>query len=496
MGLVQQDALRTTLISSFGLILGYLNKGLFFLLIFSTEQIGVVNLIFSLGILFAQFSNFGTVYSIWKFFPFFKNKEQAHHGFLIFSLITVLFGALLIGAIFLFFRPNIEAVYLAKSPMFLDYYYWVIPIGLGYLLYMVFEVYLRSLFKNVISVIAMDIVLRLAVSLLLLLFWLDLINFSDFVVGHSLIFFIPPLILMFYLMYLGEFFIQLSKIQISKRFRKIIFNFSAFNYINTLGRVLVNALDVIMIAQYIGLRATSVYTTVVFLTSALQVPYKSLIRVSAPLVSEYWKERDFLSMKLLYRQVSSVSLVIGLGLFLVTWANIDFLFSFLKPEFEEGIGVFFFLMMGRLLDMYFGINGAIFATSKKFKYDLIFTLSLVGIVYSLNLYLIPIYGIKGAAISTALALVVYNVGRILFVYFAYGIHPFTWKQFWVISLGILGMYLIMVTPVFTTNKWLQFIGQTTFTGLFFFGSVLLFNLEPEIKKYLKNAWNYILKKSP
>ena len=297
-------------------------------------------------------------------------------------------------------------------------------------------------------------------------------------------------------MYLGEFFIQLSKIQISKRFRKIIFNFSAFNYINTLGRVLVNALDVIMIAQYIGLRATGVYTTVVFLTSALQVPYKSLIRVSAPLVSEYWKERDFLSMKLLYRQVSSVSLVIGLGLFLVTWANIDFLFSFLKPEFEEGIGVFFFLMMGRLLDMYFGINGAIFATSKKFKYDLIFTLSLVGIVYSLNLYLIPIYGIKGAAISTALALVVYNVGRILFVYFAYGIHPFTWKQFWVISLGILGMYLIMVTPVFTTNKWLQFIGQTTFTGLFFFGSVLLFNLEPEIKKYLKNAWNYILKKSP
>ena len=35
-----------------------------------------------------------------------------------------------------------------------------------------------------------------------------------------------------------------------------------------------------MIAQYIGLRATGVYSTMVFLTSALQVPYRSLIRIS------------------------------------------------------------------------------------------------------------------------------------------------------------------------------------------------------------------------
>ena len=76
MGLVQKDALRTTLISSFGLVLGYLNKGLLFLLIFSTEQIGVVNLIFSLGVLFAQFSNLGSLYSIWKFFPFLKIERK------------------------------------------------------------------------------------------------------------------------------------------------------------------------------------------------------------------------------------------------------------------------------------------------------------------------------------------------------------------------------------------------------------------------------------
>tara|TARA_B100000524_G_scaffold110751_3_gene53693 strand:+ start:6822 stop:8303 length:1482 start_codon:yes stop_codon:yes gene_type:complete len=491
MGIVQKDALRTTIISSFGLILGYLNKGLFFLLIFSTEQIGVVNLVFSLGVLFAQFSNFGAIYSIWKFFPFFKNKENKHHGFLSFSLLIVLLGAGIVSLFFLLFRSNIEHIYESKSPMFLDYYLWVIPLGIGYLMYLVFEVYLRSLFKNVISVFAMDVVLRLVVSLLLLLFWLELIDFNDFVLAHSLVFFIPPLILIFYLKYLGELFIDPRKINISKRFKKIIFNYSAFNYMNTLGRVLVNALDVIMIAQFIGLKATGVYTTVVFLTSAIQVPYKSLIRVSSPLISEHWKNRNFSGMKLLYRQVSSVSLVIGLGLFICVWVNIDFLFSFLKPEFSDGIWVFFFLMMGRLLDMYFGLNGHIFTSSKKYKYDLIFTLSLIGVVYFLNLYLIPIYGIIGAAISTAVALILYNLGRLLFVYFAYSVHPFNWKQFLIIILGILSIILVINIPMFDLNVWIQFILKTIITAFVFFGTILLFDLEVETKNYIRKALRFI-----
>lgn len=493
MGLVQKDALRTTLISSFGLVLGYLNKGLLFLLIFSTEQIGVVNLIFSLGVLFAQFSNLGSLYSIWKFFPFFKNRDKAHHGFLAFMLILVGIGATCVTAFFLMFSSRIQAAYLEKSPLFLEYYYWVIPLGLGYLLYLVFEVYLRALFKNIISVFALDIVLRLAVTLLLLLFWNGSLSFDQFVAGHSLLFFLPPLILIGYLIRIKEFYIHPKHIQISKRFKKILLNYSGFNYINSLGGVLVNSLDVIMIAQYIGLKATGVYTTIIFLTSALQVPYKSLIRVSAPLVAEYWKTRDLIKMRQLYAQVSSVSLVLGLGLFLVVWVNIDFLFSFLKPEFSTGIGVFFFLMIGRLFDMYFGLNGAIFNTSKKYRYDLIFTLSLIIIVYVLNLYLIPIYGIEGAAISTAIALVIYNMGRLLFVYFTYKIHPFNGRQLIVIVIGLLCFYTRSITPDLSAEPLLNALVVTSLTVLCYFGSILVLNLEPELKNYLRNGIRHISK---
>ena len=292
-------------------------------------------------------------------------------------------------------------------------------------------------------------------------------------------------ILAVYLIKLGEFNVSWKTVDISKRFRKIIRNFSAFNYINTLGIVFVHSLDVMMIAYYLGLEATGVYTTVVFLASALQVPYKSVLRVSSPLVADHWKRREMDKMQQLYTKVSSVALIIGLAPFLVIWLNIDFLFSFLKPEFLPGVWVFFFLMMGRLLDMYFGINGSIFVTSKKYKYDIVFTLLLIGIVYGLNTVFIPKWGIAGAAISTSLSLIVYNVGRLIFVWKAYNLQPFAWSQFKVIGLALVTLFAGMwVSDTLNLGTWTDVFVQLSIVGILFILPILIFRLDPEISNYV------------
>ena len=82
MGLVQKDALRTTLISYTGLALGYVNKGLLFLIFLTTEQIGLLNLLVAVGTLFGGLAGLGSPYALWRFFPFLKNKEKKHHGLL------------------------------------------------------------------------------------------------------------------------------------------------------------------------------------------------------------------------------------------------------------------------------------------------------------------------------------------------------------------------------------------------------------------------------
>lgn len=493
MGLVQKDALRTMMISYVGILIGALNKGILFLIILSPTQIGLVNLIISIGTLFAQLANFGTVYVTWKFFPFLKNEEKKHHGFLPFVLLIVGAGIILYTGLYILFRDQIQQGYIKKSPMFLDYYYWILPIGISYALFIVLETYLRSLYKNIIAVFAYEVVLRVATAVILALRWMDLISFELFVGLHSLLYIIPTLILVFYLRRLNEFQVGISMIQIPKRFKKIIFYFSSFSYINTLGGVWVSSLDVLMIAQLVGLKGAGIFATVVFVAGVLQVPFKSILRVSAPLVSDFWKHREMDKMKELYTKVSSVSLVIGLSMFLLVWVNIDFLFSF-KPEYSEGIWVFFFIMMGRLVDMYFGLNGPIFSTSKKYRYDIFFTVFLIVAVYLLNYWLIPIWGIVGAAISTSIALFVYNIGRLLFVWFAYKLHPFHWKQFVVIGLGIITLLAGHFTQGLINNKWIQFLFESTLVCVLFFVPIYVFSLEQETINYIKKAVAFVRSK--
>ena len=150
------------IISYLGVGLGYLNKAVLFILILSTEQIGLINLIVSVGTLFAQFANLGTLYTTWKFTPFFKDYEKKHHGFLPLMLLIVSIGSILFTVLAFVFREQIEDLYLERSSLFVEYYVWMIPIGLGYVFFMVFDVYLRSFFKNIVSVVAYEIILRVS----------------------------------------------------------------------------------------------------------------------------------------------------------------------------------------------------------------------------------------------------------------------------------------------------------------------------------------------
>jgi O-antigen/teichoic acid export membrane protein len=232
----------------------------------------------------------------------------------------------------------------------------------------------------------------------------------------------------------------------------------------------------------------------IYLISAIQVPYKSLLRTSSPLIPVYWKEKKLTEMNALYKQVSSISLIISLFLFSLIWINRFELFSLLKPEYMAGIQVFLFLMIGRILDMYLGLNGIIFVTSKKYKYEIIFTLIMIGLVYGLNLLLIPMYGMTGAAISTAIALIAYNLGRVLFVYFAYKMHPFEINQLKVIALFF---GLIIGTEYFVPiieNFFLSVGLKTIVFSLLFLAPIYKLDWNTDIKKYIQNGSKFLKNK--
>ncbi|MDB9806192.1 polysaccharide biosynthesis C-terminal domain-containing protein, partial [Crocinitomicaceae bacterium] len=136
-------------------------------------------------------------------------------------------------------------------------------------------------------------------------------------------------------------------------------------------------------------------------------------------------------------------------------------------------------------DFFGGINGHIFLSSKKYKYDVIFTLVLLVNVATLNYFLIPLYGIAGAAISTSVALVVYNLARMIYVYFAFGLHPLERSQLILLALFLLNVMLFETVFDFQFHA---LIGAGLKGILFcvtFILPVYIFNIEPNSVDYIK-----------
>ena len=485
MGIVQKDALRISILSYLGLVLGYLNKGVFFIWFLSTEQIGLINLVVAVGLLFAKLSNLGTINAIWKFFPFFKNPDKHNHGFLRYILSIIFIGIVLITVISLFFKSDILSFYIEKSADFVEYYYWIIPIGIAQVLFFVFEAYLKSIYKNFVPVFINDILYRFLVLVSLVLLGLKIVTFEDFLKIYFTLYILPFVAILLYTHRLGELNLAEKHVFIKKSLRRQILNYSGFNYLNTAGAILVMSIDTLMIGSMIGLQATGVYTTIIYLTNALSIPYMSITRISMPIVAESWKDRTMGKLSILYKQISSVSLFIGITLFMFVWVNRIELFDLLPKDFSPGIYVFLFLMIGKLFDFFGGINGHIFLSSKKYKYDVIFTLVLLVNVATLNYFLIPLYGIAGAAISTSVALVVYNLARMIYVYFAFGLHPLERSQLILLALFLLNVMLFETVFDFQFHA---LIGAGLKGILFcvtFILPVYIFNIEPNSVDYIK-----------
>jgi len=494
MGVVKKDALRTTLISYIGLVLGYINKAFLFIIFLSTIEIGLVNLLTTTGLLFAQLSNLGSIYVTWRFFPFFRNESKKHYGFLLFNVLLVSLGIIIYTTLFWVFKAEIGAYFYEKSPLFNYYAWWVIPVGIGNVFFMLFENHMRGLFKNILPVFLQDIGLRVVTTTLLVIYALKLISFEWFLTILMVSNLLPAIALCIYLIYLKELHYSIKHITIPKRFRRILISFSAFSYVNTLATMVVVTMDAVMIGGMIGLAATGIYTTMVQVTSAVLIPFRAMTRVSSPIVAKLWKEKDMKGLQEIYQKSSGAGLFIGLLSFLGLWLPVHELFSFLKPEFNAGILVLFFLLLGRVVDMYCGLNGIIFATSRKYKYDLLFTVFLCVGIYALNTLLIPRYGIAGVGFATGFIFVFYNVARSIYIYSVYRLNPFHWGHLkpLFVCLGVLAVYYLGIqifpfSPESTTIYKLLRIGSIE--ALVFFGfviPVLSFNLEPETAGYIRS----------
>ncbi|MFD2515531.1 lipopolysaccharide biosynthesis protein [Pontibacter locisalis] len=436
---LQREGIWNNVVSYAGIVVGYVNTVLLFPNYLDEAEVGLTRLLLSISVMYAQFSALGFVNMSVRYFPYFRDKDRKHNGFLFLLLSVPLLGFILTTALFLLFKPAVVDYYINNSPLIIEYYYYLIPLALFTLVFNMFTAYLRSLYKTIVSSFVQDFLLRILTTVLISIYAFDVMDFQTFVLLYIIINSIGTLVLVIYIMWLKQLFLRPSMAVLSVMPIKELFYYGFFTLLGSISATIITTVDQVMISSY-SLAANGIYTTAFFMTSAILVPGKSILKIAFPQVADFWKERDMKGMGNLYQNVTMINLIVGLLLFIGIWANIDNLYDFMPETYRSGKYVVLFLAIARLVDLATSLNGAILATSEKYKWDLAFNMVLAGLTIWTNWYFIPRYGIEGAALASMLSLVVMNVARLIFVRFIYKIQPFTWSALWValIATGTLG----------------------------------------------------------
>jgi O-antigen/teichoic acid export membrane protein len=436
MGIVQKDSIKITAVSYFGAGIGLVNKMFLFPQFLTTEQVGLANILVSIAVLYASLSLLGTPTILLRYLPKWKDNPAQIGRFMWWMTLMATTGFLTFTLLLFAFQEPLMVYYGQKSPLLVDYFHYLIPFGAVTLYFFFFDNYLRALFKTVVPVFLFEVVLRLFVSATIFAYVLLDWRFDEFVLAYLVAHCVPTLLLLVYAAWLKKLHIRPGAMGLLKDERRQMREYGAYTLVNNTGLVMLSTIDSVLVAGALGMDKTGIYTTMFFFVSLLMIPYRAIAKIAGPVVAENWARNDMVGMDKLYKQVTASNIVIGTTMFCLLWVNLDVAFMVMPEPYAAGRYALFFLALGRLFDMFTGVNGTILVTSPKYKVEVLFSVVLIVLLMLFIPLFISLFDMEGAAIGTSLAILIYNSCRLVYLYSTYGLQPFQWKPLFFLLVGI------------------------------------------------------------
>jgi len=489
MGIVIRQSFKSTFITYAGSVLGAITVIFLFPQFLTPEQIGLTRILLETSMICAFFSQLGVSNAVLRYYPYFRDSDGRHNGILVYALIVPLVGYILLIIFYLIFHNSIILYFKAESPLFVKYINLLLPLAFFNVYISVFEALSSTYLRIVIPRLVREVVIRLLLILITLFFSFCKIKLGIFVDLFVAIYGIAMVIDTIYIFSLINFQIKtFSPSRIPKSVWKEILFYLIFTILAGLGSNLVAKIDVIMISSMIGLSFTGIYSIAFFMASTIEMPSRSIIQISSPILSDFINKEEWIQVEKLYKQVTLNQFIIGGLIFLLIWINIDNIFNIIPKGsiYHEGKYVVFFIGLAKLFDVITGINFTIIAYSKYFRYSLLLVIFLVGLTILTNWLLIPILGITGAAIAAALSVFLNNIVALMIVYTKNKIHPFSLHNISTFILLIVCYVINRLLPEIN-NPWVDlFFRSGIVTSLYIF-TILKLNLSDDISNIYKKV---------
>lgn len=419
---------------------------LLFPALFEPEEFGLTRVLVAVVGVTAQFALLGVSNTIIRFFPEFADSNKSNHGLIGLAIRIALLGTLIVSLVLVLVRPWVLAHYANKSALFIDYYYLLFPYLIFEVYNQVFSSYTRAVYHSVVNVFFREVFLRMGVTVIIGVYWLQLIDFDDFMRLFIGLYGLMTVGLLTYLIRIGQFSLKLDNKFLTIGLRKRLVHYGTFTLLTNVSSLMLMSVDVIMISAMIGLGETAFYSVAFYIIALLNIPRNAIANISVPVISQAWKDNDLVLIQKIYAKTSINQLLIGTLILVGLWANEHNIFQILPDKYAGGKWVLLIIGIARLADVGFGINGGIISTSNWYKFDTYANVCLIIVTVILNLVFIPKYGINGAAIATAISLISFQFARYTFLKIKFNFDPFSLKSISTLVLGTLTYFISSLIP--------------------------------------------------
>jgi len=354
----------------------------------------------------------------------------------------------------------------------------------------VLDAYARSLFKTVFSNFIREVINRIFLSVLVLLYFSEVLNFDQFIIGSVLTYLICLILLGSYLWQQGDFLIHTDFRSLPKEKFPELIQYSLLSFAGMAGMILIGKIDSMMVSAMLGLAANAIYTTAFYMATVIEIPKRALSQITMPLFSKAFEQNEVTEGSTLYKKASINQFIIGSLLLIGVWINIDNIFNLMPKgdHYEPGKWVVLIVGLGKLMDMLFGPSSEIIVLSRYYYFNIILIILLAVIVIISNNLLIPRFGIEGAAWGSAIALISYNLVKYIFIYLKLHIQPFEWATGKVLLIGVFTI-LINLMLVKQENIFADIIYRSSIITILFSTLILWSKSSPDANGIVKNLIN-------
>ena len=449
MGVVVRQSIKGAIMNYLGVIVGFFTTFFIVTKYLTTEEVGLTRVLVDASILLSGLAQLGTSTSAMRYYPYFKDEKERDHGFFGWSVIIPFVGFIIFSILFFVFKQPIENYFSQNSELFVDYIYFVIPMSFFMTYLLVFETNSNLLMRIVIPKFIREVGIRLMTLVVYLLYAFDVINLDGMVISLCLTYGIATVLNIIYLFSLKKVSFKIEPAYVSKWLRKDFIFYTLFLIATSLAGNLIPVLNTFFVSGKLGLAVAGINTIAVYIASIVEIPYRSLAAISRPHISQGMKDNNMLEVNNMTKNVSLHQFMASMFIFFLIWINIDLVYSLIPNGnvYDEAKFVVLILSVVKIINTSLNVGATVLSYSKYYYYSLLFTIILTVTAIYMNIKLIPIWGMEGAALASLVSYIVYYAFLLTFVNWKIKVSPLSMRELYtvIIILSLFGIDWLLQT---------------------------------------------------